>query len=497
MPLPPPAASAVSELPEPGQHPPAPSQDLELPGQASLLASEPQTSGESIRQPMEREEQLEETLQYQAQVIWRLEGDKAELKGLIRDLTAQLEDREAELGMAQASLEQQRQEVKELEQQLQQSDTERRVLLDIVHELKVTQEWWGNVRVFCRVHPLLASEQGAQKGMGHLYFPPGDKKTLVFSRPGETYVGHRRKNKDFPFTFDRIFPPSASQEEVFEEVALLVQSALDGNHVCIFAYGQMGSGKTYTMEGPKEVSPDTAGLIPWAVQQVFRASREMEAKGWKHLFHASYLEIYNEALWDLLVPPAERSSNLKIRLVNKVTKKVHVPGLSCVSITSEEEVLELLQTAKAQRATAKMRLNEHSSRSHGIFQLHIEGQKASHELCTSAVLNLVDLAGSERLDKSQPTGEQEKETQAINSSLYNLSRVIMAVSKKGGHVPYSDNKMTYLLQEFLGGSSKTLMLVNISPSEENLAESLRSLRIADLVSVRLARGGGSCLDGGP
>ncbi|KAJ6651704.1 hypothetical protein lerEdw1_020698, partial [Lerista edwardsae] len=432
-----PPASALSGLPGPGLQP-----------------SEPQTSGENIQETGGMEEQREGTA-LQTQLSRRLEEDKEELRGHIRDLMAQLEHKETELGMAQAglaqqlqttealqaqlvekeaelgvaqvSLAQQHEKVTELEQQLEKSETKRRDLLEIVHKLKVTQEWWGNVRVFCRVRPLLASEQGGQKAMGHLYFSPDDKTYFVFSRPGEAYNGHMRENMDFPFTFDHIFPPSASQEEVFEEVALLVQSVLDGHNVCIFAFGQTGSGKTYTMEGPKNASLDTAGLIPRAVQQIFRASHEMEAKGWKHSFTASYLEIYNEALQDLLVPLTERRSILKIRLVNN---KVHVPGLSRFPVASAEKVLNLLRKAKAHRATAKMRLNKCSSRSHAVFQLQIESQKASHEPCTSAVLNLVDLAGSERLTKSQPTKEQMKETLSINSSLSVLSRVILAVRKK-------------------------------------------------------------------
>ncbi|KAJ6651936.1 hypothetical protein lerEdw1_015917 [Lerista edwardsae] len=486
-------------------------QNVELTGQASLLASELQASQDQARerlhkltQLLEKEKQLEETLQSQAQAIGRLEEANAELRGCNRDLVARLEATEAELRVAQGSLAQQHQEgealraqVAEQEQRLHLSEMERRVLHNMVQELK------GNIRVFCRVRPLLACEQGAQKGMGHLHFPPGDKRSLVLSRAGESHVGRERKDDiTYEFSFDRVFPPSSSQEEVFEEIALLVQSALDGYHVCIFAYGQTGSGKTYTMEGPEEVSPDTAGLIPRAVQQVFRASREMAAKGWKHHFSASFLEIYNEALRDLLVRRPERSPELEIRRVSQSTEELHVPGLHCVPVASEEEVLRLLQTARAHRATARTSLNERSSRSHSLFQLRLEGRNAGRDLHTSAVLSLVDLAGSERLDKSLSTGERLRETQAINSSLSTLGLVIMALSNKRGgeaewgapwalsrslcrqeaHVPFRNSKLTYLLQNSLGGNSKMLMFVNISPLEENLAESLNSLRFASKVN---------------
>ncbi|XP_066469887.1 kinesin-like protein KIFC1 [Tiliqua scincoides] len=463
----------------------------ELTGRASFLASALQTSQDQAQERLHRlaqllakEKQMEETLLNQAQVLGKLEEANAEMKAVNRDTVAQLEAREAELRSVEESLAWHRQEgemlraqLAEQAQQLHQSEMERRVLHNTVQELK------GNIRVFCRVRPLLGHEKDAQKGMGHLHFPPGDKNSLVISKAEESHTGRERKDDiTYEFNFDRVFPPSSSQAEVFEEIALLVQSALDGYHVCIFAYGQTGSGKTYTMEGPEEKGPDTAGLIPRAVQQVFRASREMEAKGWKYHFTANFLEIYNEALRDLLVPRPERSSELEIRRVSQCTEELHVPGLSCVPVASEEEVLKLLRVAEAHRSVAKTILNERSSRSHSLFQLHIEGHNTSQDLHTSSVLSLVDLAGSERLDKSLSRGERLKETQAINSSLSNLGLVIMALSNKEAHVPYRNSKLTYLLQNSLGGNSKMLMFVNISPLEENLAESLNSLRFAKKVN---------------
>nr|AFP33411.1 kinesin-like protein KIFC1 [Plestiodon chinensis] len=466
-------------------------QNRELTGRASLLASELQVCQDQaqerlhqLTQLLERRSSWRRRSRNQAQAIGKLEEANREMQGVNRDLAARLEAKEAALHLAEGSLAQQRQAnvalqawATEQEQRLHESEMERRCLHNTVQELK------GNIRVFCRVRPLLACEKDAQKGMGHLHFPPDDQKSLTLSKAEESHVGRERKDDiTYEFNFDRVFPPSSSQEEVFEEIALLVQSALDGYHVCIFAYGQTGSGKTYTMEGPDEMGPGSAGVIPRAVQQIFKASREMEAKGWKYRFTANFLEIYNESLRDLLVLRPERSSELEIRRVSQSTEELHVPNLCCVPVASEEEVLKLLQKAKAHRSVAKTVLNERSSRSHSLFQLRIEGHSASRDLRTSSVLSLVDLAGSERLDKSLSSGERLKETQAINSSLPNLGLVIMALSNKEAHVPYRNSKLTYLLQNSLGGNSKMLMFVNISPLEENLAESLNSLRFARKVN---------------
>ncbi|XP_007442391.1 kinesin-like protein KIFC1 [Python bivittatus] len=466
-------------------------QNRELTGQASLLASElrvcqgqAEESTQKVSQLLEKEQQLEETLRSQAQRIEELEVLNQEVTEGSRELAVQLRAREGELLLAEQSLAGQRRQnetlraqATELEQRLHESEMERRFLHNAVQELK------GNIRVFCRVRPLLACERQAQKAISHLRFPADDNRSLVLSKVEESHVGRERKEDiTYEFNFDRVFPPSSSQESVFEEISLLVQSALDGYHVCIFAYGQTGSGKTYTMEGPDDMGPETAGMIPRAVQQVFTTSRGMEAKGWKYQFTANFLEIYNETLRDLLVLRPEQNGELEIRRVSQFTEELHVPNLCYVPVSSEQEVLKLLMTAKTHRSVAKTNLNERSSRSHSLFQLRIEGRNAKQELHTSSVLSLVDLAGSERLDKSLSKGERLKETQAINTSLSSLGLVIMALSNKEAHVPYRNSKLTYLLQNSLGGSSKMLMFVNISPLEENFAESLNSLRFARKVN---------------
>lgn len=441
----------------------------ELDGRVSTLSTEL----EKHRQESElRGQQLEELREADRELSARLEAAEAQLHQT-KAVLAQSDSEVAELRLRAESQARRLREQEELQHML---EMERRRLHNLVQELK------GNIRVFCRVRPLLAAEKEKQKGMEHLHFPPQDNKTLVLLREEESHIGRERKEDlKYDFSFDRVFRPSASQEEVFEEISLLVQSALDGYHVCIFAYGQTGSGKTYTMEGPDALDPERRGMIPRAVRQVFQGAQELAEKGWQYRFSASFLEIYNESLRDLLGARPE-CGELEIRRVSSASEELHVPNLRRVPVASEDEVLRLLQTATANRSVARTALNDHSSRSHSIFQLRIDGTNTARELRCSSVLSLVDLAGSERLDKSQSQGKRLRETQSINTSLSSLGLVIMALAKKEPHIPYRNSKLTYLLQNSLGGNAKMLMFVNISPLEENFSESLNSLRFASKVN---------------
>ncbi|XP_014818255.1 PREDICTED: carboxy-terminal kinesin 2-like, partial [Calidris pugnax] len=190
----------------------------------------------------------------------------------------QLQAEAARAATLQAETRAQKQQLEEQKMKLHELEIERRRLHNLIQELK------GNIRVFCRVRPVLPEEQERQKGLEHLQFPPEDNTTLVLSRLDEKkpHLGReRRGDVRYDFSFDRVFPPSSSQQEIFEEIALLVQSALDGYHVCIFAYGQTGSGKTYTMEGPEGGDTQSRGVIPRAVGQLFQGAQELEEKGWK------------------------------------------------------------------------------------------------------------------------------------------------------------------------------------------------------------------------
>ncbi|OXB53504.1 hypothetical protein ASZ78_003403 [Callipepla squamata] len=431
---------------------------------------------EESRELAARLETTEAQLQQSKAALAQSESEATELRLRAESQARRLREQEELYGVEVAELrartQSQSQRLREQEERQHALEMERRRLHNAVQELK------GNIRVFCRVRPLLAAEEGTQKGMEHLRFPPQDNKTLVLLREEESHIGRERKDDvKYDFSFDRVFPPSASQEEVFEEISMLVQSALDGYHVCIFAYGQTGSGKTYTMEGPDALDPERRGMIPRAVHQIFQGAQELAEKGWQYRFSASFLEIYNESLRDLLGARPERGE-LEIRRVSSASEELHVPNLRCVPVESEDEYrfsasfLEIyneslrdLLGARPERGELEIRRVSSASEELHVpnlrcvpveseDELRIDGTNAARELRCSSVLSLVDLAGSERLDKSQSQGKRLRETQAINTSLSSLGLVIMALAKKEPHVPYRNSKLTYLLQNSLGGSAK-------------------------------------------
>lgn len=320
------------------------------------------------------------------------------------------------------------------------------------------QELKGNIRVFCKIRPLLADDRTEP-----IKLEINDKTITVF-----------KAEKVSRFVFDRVFGPSASIDEVFEEISQLVQSALDGYKVCIFAYGQTGSGKTYTMEGSIQTAPYdqayTKGIIQKSMELMFSASSKLEEIGWSYKFYASTIEIYNEQVRDLL-DYSKTLTGFSSSLINPIS----------IEIKSYEDLVPLLIKARKNRAEAETECNINSSRSHFLFQLKIFGKK-NNEI-TNGVLNLIDLAGSERLKISKAQGDRLEETKAINKSLSALGDVIHSLVKKEKHIPFRNSKLTYILQNCLGGDGKTLMFVNISPLAVNFKETLNSLIFARKVNA--------------
>ncbi|KAM8893800.1 kinesin-like protein KIFC3 [Spinachia spinachia] len=324
----------------------------------------------------------------------------------------------------------------------------------------------GNIRVFCRVRPVSPEEQDS---VTMLSFDSEDDAVLYLSNKG----------KMMTFDLDKVFPPRATQEEVFQEVQSLVTSCIDGFNVCIFAYGQTGSGKTFTMEG----AADKPGINQRALRLLFSQVTD-KAPDWDYTISVSMVEIYNETLRNLLGD--NPSDKLDIKLNPDGSGQLYVPGLTQFTVQSPEDINRVFELGHMNRATACTNLNEHSSRSHALLIITVSGFNSATGNHTQGKLNLVDLAGSERIGKSGAEGSRLREAQCINKSLSALGDVINALRGRHAHVPFRNSRLTYLLQDSLSGDSKTLMMVQVSPLPGNMSESICSLKFAQRVrSVEL------------
>ncbi|NXP45392.1 KIFC3 protein, partial [Heliornis fulica] len=327
----------------------------------------------------------------------------------------------------------------------------------------------GNIRVFTRVRPITKED-----GEG-----PEAADVVTFDTNNDAVLHLLHKGKQVSFELDKVFPPQASQEEVFKEVQALVTSCIDGYNVCIFAYGQTGAGKTYTMEG----TADNPGINQRALQLLFN---EVQAKAddWDYTISVSVAEVYNESLRDLLAK--EPQEKLDIKMCPDGSGQLYVPGLTELRVQSVEDIKKVFEFGHVNRVTECTNLNEQSSRSHALLIITVCGLEHSTKLRTTGKLNLVDLAGSERVGRSGAEGSRLREAQHINKSLSALGDVIHALRSRQGHVPFRNSKLTYLLQDSLSGDSKTLMMVQVSPTKKNASETLCSLKFAERVrSVEL------------
>ncbi|CAN1812011.1 Kinesin-like protein KIN-14N [Linum perenne] len=449
-----------------------------LRGQYKSLQEQYTSSKESADEALKQKELLMSQVSSLKGELKQVRDDRDQLTLQVQALTAEVSDLSA--FETRTEFEAQKQLVLTLQSRLEDAEQKviegeqlRKKLHNTILELK------GNIRVFCRVRPSL-----------HDDILGNEKKIVTYPTSLEALgrgIDLNQNGQKYSFSFDQVFTPESSQEDVFEEISQLVQSALDGYKVCIFAYGQTGSGKTYTMMG-KPGQPQLKGLIPRTLEQIFQTRESLKLQGWKYEMQVSMLEIYNETIRDLLSSTnrdASRDSTpngKQYAIKHDPSGNTTVSDLTVVDVQSSREVSYLLERAAHSRSVGKTQMNEQSSRSHFVFTLRISGVNESTEQQVQSVLNLIDLAGSERLSKSGSTGDRLKETQAINKSLSSLSDVIFALAKKEDFVPFRNSKLTYLLQPCLGGDSKTLMFVNISPEASSVGESLCSLRFASRVN---------------
>ncbi|KAK7179612.1 Kinesin heavy chain [Paraphaeosphaeria sporulosa] len=274
------------------------------------------------------------------------------------------------------------------------------------------------------------------------------------------------------FTFDRVFDMSSRQNDVFDySIRPTVDDILNGYNGTVFAYGQTGAGKSYTMMGTGIEDEVGKGIIPRIVEQIF-TNILSSASDIEYTVRVSYMEIYMERIRDLLVP---QNDNLPIH--EEKNKGVYVKGLLEVYVSSVEEVYEVMRRGGDSRAVSATNMNAESSRSHSIFVITVAQKNVSTGSTKSGQLFLVDLAGSEKVGKTGASGQTLEEAKKINKSLSALGMVINSLTDgKSSHVPYRDSKLTRILQESLGGNSRTTLIINCSPSSYNDSETVSTLR---------------------
>uniref|UniRef100_A0A3B5A3M1 Kinesin-like protein KIF21B n=1 Tax=Stegastes partitus TaxID=144197 RepID=A0A3B5A3M1_9TELE len=340
--------------------------------------------------------------------------------------------------------------------------------------------------------------------------------TLV--TPGEPQV---LLGKDKAFTYDFVFDIDSEQQHIYQAcVYKLIEGCFEGYNATVFAYGQTGSGKTYTMGTGFDVSltQQEQGIIPRAVHQLFEGiqnrrlrAQETGSQPPEFKVSAQFLELYNEEILDLFDgarDPESRSRKSNIKIHEDASGSIYTTGVTSRLVHTEEELLQCLKLGALSRTTASTQMNAQSSRSHAIFTIHLCQMRVCQQLqmqngggengelngvdsnpiaqpeyeTLMAKFHFVDLAGSERLKRTGATGERAREGISINCGLLALGNVISALgdqTKKGGHVPYRDSKLTRLLQDSLGGNSRTVMIACVSPSDRDFMETLNTLKYAN------------------
>lgn len=312
-----------------------------------------------------------------------------------------------------------------------------------------------NIKVVCRFRPLNSAEQKAGSEF-IVRFSPGSQESANIR--GKTYL------------FDRVFGPTATQARVYEDAAKpIVKDVLSGYNGTIFAYGQTSSGKTHTMEG---VIGDDAleGIIPRIVNDIFQYIYDMDERVEFHI-KVSYFEIYMDKIKDLLDISKD---NLTVH--EDKNRVPFVKGATERFVSAPEEVMGLIEEGKQNRHISVTNMNEHSSRSHSVFLINVKQENLDNQKQLTGKLYLVDLAGSEKVSKTGAEGQTLDEAKNINKSLSALGNVISALADGNkSHIPYRDSKLTRILQESLGGNSRTTIIICGSPASFNEMETKSTL----------------------
>lgn len=320
------------------------------------------------------------------------------------------------------------------------------------------------IRVAVRIRPLVPTEieKGCQECLSVI--------------PEENQI--QIKSTDKAFTFNYVFDSDIGQAKFYDtSIKKMITHIFQGYNVTILAYGQTGSGKTHSMGTNYSESNGNDGVIPRAVEDIFETIKLKE--DWDYKVAVSFMELYQEQLYDLL---ANKQRNQCVVDIREDSKSIKIVGVTERTVTNSQETLQCLADGSLCRATGATAMNSQSSRSHAIFSISVHQQKKDDPtIMRTAKFQLVDLAGSERSKKTQATGERFKEGVNINKGLLALGNVISQLGECGtaSYVGYRDSKLTRLLQDSLGGNSMTLMIACVSPADYNLDESLSTLRYAD------------------
>ena len=322
----------------------------------------------------------------------------------------------------------------------------------------------SNIKVLCRVRPLNDRENSSFPNQVCVEFKD-DNQTIIVNQQSE----HRDA---LAFKFDYVFRPEEPQEKVYTIAAKpIAEAVMQGFNGTVFAYGQTSSGKTYTMMGHKSKSPEETGIIPRMVKFVFDYIQNCSSKT-EFQVKVSYCEIYMEKIRDLLDTSKQ---NLKIH--EDKTRGVFISELTEKYVISDNEVYEIMKYGLENRNVGSTNMNAVSSRSHSLFLITISQNNRRDYIAKTGKLYLVDLAGSEKVGKTNAAGKRLEEAKNINKSLTMLGLVIYSLTDgRSSHIPYRDSKLTRVLQDSLGGNSKTCLIITCSPSAYNEAETISTLR---------------------
>jgi len=313
----------------------------------------------------------------------------------------------------------------------------------------------GKISVYVRLRP-------ATQGNGGVVVTVPEPDTVAVAGPKDA-ARHR---------FNGVFGPTATQLDVFNALSQHFEAVLDGRSTCVLAYGATASGKTYTIFGSNSDDGKQQGIVLRALRLIFASAERLRAVGWTFAFKASFLEVYNETLVDLLDPAARPVVRHDAR------DQPQLCGVVEREVSSAEAAFTCLQAALAERVMAATQANSRSSRSHVLFRLRVDGFHSESGSSTSAALEVVDLAGSEKFATSSRTAE----TTRINQSLSTLTQVIRDLAERRPYVRFRDSVLTHLLQGSLSGRSKVVLLVALSPDAADRDETISSLRFADEAS---------------